>query len=112
MEAKPNPELYQRLTEPFADKAEADTAVNDFLEEVGRLRELYKLPDVQVGIEYRVRLNTEDNIPSIGTYHAGYYWGDSAKAVQVAFTMFSDWWRNQQVVLANVRATLPKDVAF
>lgn len=43
-----NPTLYHDLLRPFESKGELDKASRQFLEELGTLREKYRLPDVVV----------------------------------------------------------------
>lgn len=45
-----NPELYRRMSEPFASTKEADEASRAFLSEVHALRIRYRIADVTVGI--------------------------------------------------------------
>lgn len=42
----PNPDLYDRLSEPYADRSDGDEQMNVFMRRVQELREEYGIPDV------------------------------------------------------------------
>ena len=51
MQAKPNPELYKKLSEPFESDEAANAALSGFYEDLSALREKHKLRDVIAIVE-------------------------------------------------------------
>ena len=95
MEAKPNPELYERMRVPFETEDEARASVEAFMEKVGQLREQYKMPDVMLNVLVTVKDGNGEviNLRSLCT------WGDDGKSLMMAKTQFDQLFENLRGVL-------------
>lgn len=67
---KSNPKLYRELSLPFADAKIAEESATSFLEGVAKLREQFKIADVEV-IIMGGRLHEGEEEPFFGSAHFG-----------------------------------------
>lgn len=75
MEAKKDPELYRRMSEPYADLDAANDAFNGFFKELYDLREKHRIADVHIVASVPI-MTADGETASLVRFHIG----DSMKA--------------------------------